>query len=183
MGVHTSGVRLAPNATISDDDSAQFSKLVVTLTNPLAATDNIKPSDNATSIATTAGLTFSSSTNDSVLTVNGVASSSTYEQLLQNLVFTSAVSSSSANSVADRSVTVILTDVDSLGSSNQASIKLNSDGSAGAGTQTITVKMQKTPPAFVKADGNKLLELTGDFGSNEAIKISLPGDSVSTPQR
>ena len=125
---------------------------------------------------------FSSSTNDSVLTVNGVASSSTYEQLLQNLVFTSAVSSSSANSAfADRSVTVILTDVDNLNPPNQASIKLNSDGSAGAGTQTITVKMQKTPPAFVKADGIKLLELTGDFGSNEAIKISLPGDSVSTP--
>ena len=38
--------------------AAQFSKLVVTLTNPLAATDNIKPSDNATSIAATAGLVF-----------------------------------------------------------------------------------------------------------------------------
>ena len=104
-GVHTSGVKLAPNASITDDDSSQFSKLVITLTNPLAVTDNIKPSDNASSIATTAGLTFVSSVNDSVLTVNGVASASTYEQLLQNIVFKSAVDSSSANSAfADRTV-------------------------------------------------------------------------------
>ena len=138
MGVHTSGVKLAPNATnITDDDSSQFSKLVITLTNPLAVTDNIKPSDNASSILATAGLTFVSSVNDSVLTVNGV--STTYEQLLQKsiFVFKSAVDSLSANSAfADRTVTIVLTDVDGSGSSNQQSIKLNSDGSAGSDTNS-----------------------------------------------
>ena len=74
---------------------------------------------------------------------------------------------------ADRTITVVTTDIDKLGANNKSSQKLDNDGEVvdKSQTQSIVVNILDNPLAIVNKDGNKTLTLTGNPEGAQKIMV------------
>ena len=91
-GVHsTNGVEIVPKAKLFDDDSMQFTKMVLTLTPNSNHLETIEANSDAVSVAETAGVSIVSNTAKTTITVSNNASTEIYEKILQNIIFKKAL--------------------------------------------------------------------------------------------
>ena len=172
------GVELVPKAKLSDADSMQFTKMLLTLTPHSNHLETIEANSDALSVAETAGVNISSNNAKTTITVSNVASAEIYEKILQNITFKSPINDNDPDGdfTDTRPISVVLTDRDSNPEFDESDGSLTYDNKA-SDTLTINVKVDPSPPAYVK---NGLLTLSGGFSGTEPLKVSLPLKQVSS---
>ena len=115
-GVHSvNGVEIVPKAKLSDADSMQFTKMLLTLTPHSNHLETIQANSDALSVAESAGVNISSNNAKTTITVSNVASAEIYEKILQNITFKSPINDSDPDGdfTDTRPISVVLTDKDS----------------------------------------------------------------------
>ena len=144
------GIKIASKAEFQDVDSSKFSQLVVSLTNPVTNNANSNVGDTlslliqGSNVVESQNLVATSNANNTVTTITGTASPSTYQEILQNIVFKSHSAPDLITETVDgsevqipRKIEIVATDLDQYGNANnnKTTIKLDTNGSQISGTQ------------------------------------------------
>jgi hypothetical protein len=160
-----SGLAIAPSATITVPDSPTLTSMSVTLASP--------PDGSSEGLAaTTTGTTLTSSFAGDVLTVSGVADVSTYETVLQSVLYTdTAVPGTAGNR------TLSITVNDGTDTSTPVTVTIN----VVEGTQ-ITPSVTSVSPTSGTSGGGTVVTIDGsgftsastvDFGTTTATNVTF----------
>ena len=167
-----SGVAIAPNATITAPDSPTLTSMSVTIQNPQDGSSE-KLSD------VTTGTTLTSNYADGVLTVSGVADVSTYQTVLDSVLYSDIASPANAGNR-----TLSITVDDGTASSAAATSTVNVIQGAQA-VPTVT----GISPSSATANGGTVVTITGtgftsastvEFGTTAATGVTYTSSTQIT---